>query len=101
MTISNTKNNRHRRTGSILTRNRCVLRRTRHRPRTDSQGETENRGHDAPEQLFDVGESFKVKKFASPKDRIFRRGFGAPLPNPGFHRNRGVMSKVALNHKQW
>ncbi len=28
------------------------------------------------EQIFDVGNTFKVKKFTAPKDRIFRRGSG-------------------------
>jgi magnesium chelatase subunit D len=31
---------------------------------------------DALEKIFEVGETFKVKKFSSPKDRIFRRGSG-------------------------
>ncbi len=28
------------------------------------------------ERIFDVGETFRVKKFSSPKDRVFRRGSG-------------------------
>ena len=28
------------------------------------------------DQIFEVGETFKVKKFSSPKDRVFRRGSG-------------------------
>ncbi|MGD9367147.1 MAG: putative cobaltochelatase [Desulfobacteraceae bacterium] len=42
----------------------------------DHQEQEENRGDNAIEQIFDVGETFKVKKFASPKDRVFRRGSG-------------------------
>lgn len=42
----------------------------------DGPKEAENRRQTAPEQLFDVGETFKVKKFSSPKDRLFRRGSG-------------------------
>ncbi len=41
------------------------------------QGQQENsQPSDAGEQIFDVGKTFKVKKFVSPKDRIFRRGSG-------------------------
>jgi magnesium chelatase subunit D len=36
----------------------------------------DNRGNSSVEQVFDVGETFKVKKIASPKDRVFRRGSG-------------------------
>jgi magnesium chelatase subunit D len=43
---------------------------------TDDQEKEENRGDNSIEQIFDVGETFKVNKFASPKDRIFRRGSG-------------------------
>lgn len=43
---------------------------------SDGQQEAQNHGQSAPEQLFDVGETFKVKKFSSPKDRVFRRGSG-------------------------
>jgi magnesium chelatase subunit D len=42
----------------------------------DQQEREENRGSDAFEQIFDVGETFKVKNFTSPKDRTFRRGSG-------------------------
>lgn len=42
----------------------------------DHQDKKENRGNNSIEQIFNVGETFKVKKFASPKDRIFRRGSG-------------------------
>jgi magnesium chelatase subunit D len=42
----------------------------------DQQEREENRGSDAFEQIFDVGETFKVKNFSSPKDRTFRRGSG-------------------------
>jgi magnesium chelatase subunit D len=43
---------------------------------TDDQEKEENRRDNSIEQIFDVGETFKVNKFASPKDRIFRRGSG-------------------------
>lgn len=36
----------------------------------------DSRPHDSREQVFDVGQPFKVRKFASPKDRILRRGSG-------------------------
>jgi magnesium chelatase subunit D len=36
----------------------------------------QKQGDNGAEQLFDVGETFKVKKFSSPKDRAFRRGSG-------------------------
>jgi magnesium chelatase subunit D len=42
----------------------------------DQQEREENRGNDTLERIFDVGETFQVKKFASPKDRTFRRGSG-------------------------
>lgn len=46
----------------------------------EAQGNSEERpqarGFDSADQFFDVGETFKVKKFASPKDRVFRRGSG-------------------------
>jgi magnesium chelatase subunit D len=42
----------------------------------DHQEKEENRRNNSLEQIFNVGETFKVKKFASPKDRVFRRGSG-------------------------
>jgi len=36
----------------------------------------QNQREDVLEQIFDVGDTFKVKKFVSPKDRTFRRGSG-------------------------
>lgn len=42
----------------------------------DNQEKEDNRRNNSLEQIFDVGETFKVKKFASPKDRVFRRGSG-------------------------
>ena len=51
----------------------------------ESEGEdeeTENSEREQPrngsvtEQVFEVGETFKVKKFSSAKDRVFRRGSG-------------------------
>lgn len=42
----------------------------------DNQEKEESRGDNFIEQIFDVGETFKVKKFNSLKDRVFRRGSG-------------------------
>ncbi|WP_157068123.1 vWA domain-containing protein, partial [Desulfosarcina cetonica] len=42
----------------------------------DTEPTEQNRPDSVMEQIFDVGETFKVKKFASPKDRVFRRGSG-------------------------
>ena len=49
----------------------------------EKQSEPEPRGEpqdqdrkDQLEKIFEVGETFKVRKFTSPKDRIFRRGSG-------------------------
>lgn len=64
---------------------------------TDSQGKTENRGDDALEQVFEVGETFGVKKFASPKDRIFRRGSGR-RSRTRISQKQGRYVKSALNH---
>jgi len=41
--------------------------------RNERRGQDRN---DIMEKIFEVGETFKVKKFTSPKDRIFRRGSG-------------------------
>jgi magnesium chelatase subunit D len=41
-----------------------------------NQEKEENRSNNSLEQIFDVGETFKVRKFTSPKDRVFRRGSG-------------------------
>ena len=41
-----------------------------------SEEEKEQDKKDVLEKIFEVGETFKVKKFTSPKDRIFRRGSG-------------------------
>jgi magnesium chelatase subunit D len=41
----------------------------------DNHEKEDNRGNSL-EQIFNVGETFNVKKFASPKDRVFRRGSG-------------------------
>ena len=38
--------------------------------------QAEDGENDVLEQIFEVGDTFKVKKFASPKDRVFRRGSG-------------------------
>jgi magnesium chelatase subunit D len=50
-------------------------------PDPDGQNEPEDKRERRPredvmEDIFDVGDTFKVKKFASPKDRIVRRGSG-------------------------
>jgi magnesium chelatase subunit D len=42
----------------------------------DGQEREDNRRNSSTEQIFDVGETFKVKKFSSPKDKVFRRGSG-------------------------
>ncbi len=42
----------------------------------DKKEGEQNRQKDAAEQLFAVGDTFKVKGFTSPKDRVFRRGSG-------------------------
>ena len=42
----------------------------------DRQAEEQNRRENAIEQIFEVGETFKVKKISSQRDRIFRRGSG-------------------------
>ena len=39
-------------------------------------GEDQGRDKETAEQIFDIGETFKVKPFSAPKDRIFRRGSG-------------------------
>ena len=48
-------------------------------PETEEDGEEQQRPptrEETLEQIFEVGETFKVKKLASPKDRVFRRGSG-------------------------
>jgi magnesium chelatase subunit D len=46
-------------------------------PESEPQGENEEQDKkDVLERIFEVGETFKVKKFTSPKDRIARRGSG-------------------------
>ncbi|SDU41770.1 putative cobaltochelatase [Desulfobacula phenolica] len=46
-------------------------------PEPESRGENgEQDKKDVLEKIFEVGETFKVKKFTSPKDRVFRRGSG-------------------------
>ena len=42
----------------------------------DREENDQPRPEDIIEQIFDVGETFKVKKIVSPKDRVFRRGSG-------------------------
>ncbi len=49
---------------------------TEEETQTDNQEREDNRRNSSIEQIFDVGETFKVKKIASPKDRVFRRGSG-------------------------
>ncbi len=46
-------------------------------PESEPQGKSkEQNKKDVLEKIFEVGETFKVKKFTSPKDRIMRRGSG-------------------------
>ncbi len=46
-------------------------------PEPEPQEENEEQDKkDVLEKIFEVGETFKVKKFTSPKDRIYRRGSG-------------------------
>ena len=42
----------------------------------DRQEQSRKPPENSQDQFFDVGETFKVKKFESPKDRVFRRGSG-------------------------
>jgi magnesium chelatase subunit D len=42
----------------------------------NNEGESQARGSDSADQFFDVGDIFRIKKFASPKDRVLRRGSG-------------------------
>ena len=45
--------------------------------RDNREGQPQARGEsDSPDRIFDVGDTFKVKRFASPNDRVFRRGSG-------------------------
>ena len=39
-------------------------------------GKDQGQGKDTAEQIFEIGETFKVKPFFASKDRIFRRGSG-------------------------
>lgn len=43
---------------------------------TDTEENPADQRENVLERIFDVGETFKVKKFSSPKDRVFRRGSG-------------------------
>ena len=36
----------------------------------------DEKSHVAPEQIFEVGKTFKIKNFSAPKDRTFRKGSG-------------------------
>ncbi|MBU1344192.1 MAG: magnesium chelatase subunit D family protein [Proteobacteria bacterium] len=46
-------------------------------PEPEPRGENQEQDKkDVLEKIFEVGETFKVKKFVSPKDQIFRRGSG-------------------------
>jgi len=42
----------------------------------DPEIKDDQKNHPAPEQIFEVGKTFKVKNFSAPKDRTFRRGSG-------------------------
>ncbi|MGB5156947.1 magnesium chelatase subunit D family protein [Desulfobacterium sp. N47] len=44
--------------------------------RPDSQPNDQERKNDVIDQIFETGETFKVKKFTTPKDRVLRRGSG-------------------------
>ncbi len=44
--------------------------------RPDSRERGKSQQRDTMEQVFDIGETFKVRRFTSPKDRLFRRGSG-------------------------
>ncbi len=46
------------------------------RDQDESEQEPPPRHRDSYEEIFEVGRTFKVKKFSSPKDRLFRRGSG-------------------------
>ncbi len=43
---------------------------------SDNKEEEKSSGDRSLEQIFEVGETFKVKKIAAPRDRVFRRGSG-------------------------
>lgn len=64
----------------------------------DAQPEEQNRPDNAMEQIFDVGETFKVKKFASPKDRVFRRGSGR-RSRTRIAQKQGRYVKSTMNHQ--
>lgn len=49
---------------------------SREETESESREKEQNRRNDSIEQIFEVGDTFKVKKFASTKDRVFRRGSG-------------------------
>ena len=49
------------------------------------------------EQIFDVGETFKVKKFAAPKDRVVRRGSGK-RSRSRISQKQGRYVKSTFNH---
>ena len=42
----------------------------------DPQQDDQDRKNDVMDQIFEAGETFKVKKFTTPKDRVLRRGSG-------------------------
>lgn len=58
----------------------------------------QNRPDNAMEQIFDVGETFKVKKFTSPKDRVFRRGSGR-RSRTRIAQKQGRYVKSTMDHK--
>ncbi|BBO89148.1 putative cobaltochelatase [Desulfosarcina ovata] len=65
---------------------------------SDAQPEEQNRPDSVMEQIFDVGETFKVKKFASPKDRVFRRGSGR-RSRTRIAQKQGRYVKSTMDHK--
>ncbi len=45
-------------------------------PAEEEESGPDNRGKDPMEQVFAVADTFKIRKFTAPKDRLFRRGSG-------------------------
>jgi magnesium chelatase subunit D len=64
----------------------------------DAQPSEQNQPDSAMERIFDVGETFKVKKFTSPKDRVFRRGSGR-RSRTRIAQKQGRYVKSTMDHK--
>lgn len=62
----------------------------------DSNENKEARANAIMEQIFDAGDTFKVRKFSSPKDRTFRRGSGR-RSRTRVSQKQGRYVKSALN----